>query len=616
MARHGLNDLVCVPIEVLPPNTSSARVLATEKLWIHRFGSLVPSGYNVAGVRCPEDIDRWCTRRYFAWHDIHHRVYVCYQAYSAHYAPRRLSRGSEVSFFAGYRLHTLAKMYAALTLRYDVNGVPMPAEGKPIAGHNSVWQVPTWFLGVLESMLAVVLKDRALAPHLKRNLPTFFLTSCWHGAFHHIDFKAALRAPDSLAFLASLPVDLQDAIVPMLSVKFPAPLGVHWRNTARLARSLTDASMDAILREPCMCHPSHPWYGSVRPFFKADCFLPGDNSYPHVMSFDYDFAMVSPPGLPPAPPDVRWLYKLGPKYRPSKRNTVWMSGGVKARLKQELSASMDKWLKSVVAAHRTYKQPLQLYAAHVKSLLYTEIDRLQNGRIYTADAKPHSSDACFPIFGIECDAHMAQLQEQTVITVLDKLPDTFCAMCKKCYVASVLHNLNTGETYQLVVGSEVSPTSEAAQSLMQAARQLAPYLFDTVSDATLKDRMSVLPIAAATVQSHKPTAALRYLACSQNTGLTEAAQWCTRLLSAIEPALIDAWKSMMQTIPVDILHRIGIDPEDARPWFIKNSKEVVRLVNRFSQEGMSLADFNLGGGFRALDVEQLCVKIHLDDLVM
>jgi len=292
-----------------------------------------------------------------------------------------------------------------------------------------------------------------------------------------------------------------------------------------------------------------------------------------------------------------------------------MSGGVKARLKQEVSDSMAAWLRSPVSAHRPFRQQLQSYAAHVESHVHAQIDALQNGTTYTADSKPHAPDAHFPVFGVECDAHMGCLHREAVITALDKLPDAFCAVCLKVYVASVLHNLNTGQNYQPVQGSPVlTPRLAAAQSLAQAARQLAPYMFDTVSDTTLVDRMTVLPIAAATVKAHKPTAAMRYLACSQNNGLTDAAQWCTRLLDAIEPALVDAWTAMARTVPTSVLQRIGIDTDDMRPWLIKNSKAVVRMVTRFSQSGMSLEDYNLGGGFRAMDVEQLYVKIHLDDL--
>jgi hypothetical protein len=107
---------------------------------------------------------------------------------------------------------------------------------------------------------------------------------------------------------------------------------------------------------------------------------------------------------------------------------------------------------------------------------------------------------------------------------------------------------------------------------------------------------------------------MRFLAASQDTGLTSAAVWATRLFKAVEPALVAQWRSLLEAFPVVAMKYAGILQEDPKQWFIHNTQQLVDMVTAYSHNGMPEQSFDAGHGFAAFDVEQLYVMIGLGDL--
>ena len=183
-------------------------------------------------------------------------------------------------------------------------------------------------------------------------------------------------------------------------------------------------------------------------------------------------------------------------------------------------------------------------------------------------------------------------------------------------MASLQHNLRTVGNYAEVQPAAGSTCIEAAAAqIALAARQHAGYLYDRVSPESLRVAMAKLPVAKAIGKAHKVPWAMRFLAASNNTGLTDAAKWCTCLLRAVQPELEAQWRGLWQAFPQQALRSAGISVDDPMPWFINNTAQLVCMVAAFSHSGMSQADFDAGGGFEALDVEKLYDMILSDDLL-
>jgi hypothetical protein len=175
------------------------------------------------------------------------------------------------------------------------------------------------------------------------------------------------------------------------------------------------------------------------------------------------------------------------------------------------------------------------------------------------------------------DKWLKQLRKLFVVTTLDKLSNAFNVVCKKYYVAAVQHNLRTAGNYEAVhpdTDAGLDSIQTAAASIRLAAREAAPYLYDHLNDQRLQDLMAKLPIVKAIGKAHKFPWALRFLAASNATGLTPAAKWCTRILRAIEPALVAQWKGLFRSLPEHVLKAAGIVGDDPMPWFISNTASI------------------------------------------
>lgn len=272
MASHGLADLVCVPLEVLKGSSSREDVHACEQVWIQRFDAIV-QGYNArqacTRVAAEPHTGGYASRRRFGWHDMHRRLFALQSAVDS----QRVTLGTAVSFFAGYNLHTLSKIYATVALRFNFLGQDMPAEGMPIASSSAVWRVWLDTVAVVQSMLDVVLSVRMGrlrgAMSARRTHQSMFVTSLWHGAYHAISpqLRQAFKHPDAVSILqqAALPEEVLENMAPMFTYRYDAPMGVTWSNASKLARSLTQEDIDRIVAAKCVCDPTHPLHTTFAP---------------------------------------------------------------------------------------------------------------------------------------------------------------------------------------------------------------------------------------------------------------------------------------------------------------------------------------------------------------
>jgi hypothetical protein len=139
-------------------------------------------------------------------------------------------------------------------------------------------------------------------------------------------------------------------------------------------------------------------------------------------------------------------------------------------------------------------------------------------------------------------------------------------------------------------------------------------LYEDSNPATLHNMMTQLPVAKAIGKAHKDPWVMRFLAASGDTGLTRVARWVTLLLRVVEPALVAEWRGLLRAMPAAALQFAGFPQDDPKPWFIKNTKQLVDTVVAFAHRGVSQEAFDEGQGFAAFDVEQLYNAIAQDDL--
>lgn len=281
---------------------------------------------------------------------------------------------------------------------------------------------------------------------------------------------------------------------------------------------------------------------------------------------------------------------------------------------------MQRWRNSACYAYREHRVTLGTFTSAVLQRMHTVVDELVDGREYTCAYKSGHTAPAGPVMDDSGLARLKRMRDLFVVVTLDKLSSAFNVVCLKYYVEAVQHNLHTARNYVPVPSTaddaDHNSIAMAAQQLATAARELAPYLYATLSEAALRISMAKLPVAKAIGKAHKTPWAMRYLAASTDSGLTSAAHWCTYLLRAVEPALVAQWRGLMDAMPDEALERAGMQHDDHKPWFIGQTEQLVRMVAAFSHTCMSQEDFDAGHGSSAFDVEQLYVMIGLDDLEM
>jgi hypothetical protein len=168
-------------------------------------------------------------------------------------------------------------------------------------------------------------------------------------------------------------------------------------------------------------------------------------------------------------------------------------------------------------------------------LLHQAVDSLHDGQAYTAAYKPHADmpeEGC-PVLDLGLN-WLHKLQQHFVITTLDKLANVFNVVCCKYYVSAVEHNLQTVGNYEAVQPQNgLTSVAQTASLIADSARQLAPYLYDTMLDQSLQDLMTKLPMTKAIGKAHNNPWAMRYIAASNDTGLTVAAKWRIALVCCV-----------------------------------------------------------------------------------
>jgi len=304
MQQHGLGDLVVFPLQLLPDTASATEVRKCEQVWIQRFQSKQPRGYNTinAVYDADDNYDLWCSRVPFTWPSVERRIVRLYQAN----LQRRLTPDTFLSYFATFNTRTIIMLHTACTLRYDATGYGCTVF--TLASAHSILSAPVSFLTQLTAWLTQVLNIRLNLRPQARAKRSILCYTYHHALLDVIDPTTAFRLDSVRRHLSTLPPLIQADVLPMVTAKYDSPLGVTWCNTPNVAKAHSATAITDLLQTTCVCDPSHQLFQYFRPFVRPDC--------GHVVTCDASLLLAVPHW--PAPPGITDIFKQGPNYRPCK----------------------------------------------------------------------------------------------------------------------------------------------------------------------------------------------------------------------------------------------------------------------------------------------------------
>jgi len=211
MLDYGLDNLVVLPLQLLPDTATDHEVFEAEQRWIHRLNSTTPNGYNARaarrGVPRPGQV---CTARYYGSRDMCRRVYFCYSSF----VKQRLLPATLHQFFASYHTKTLHSMFAFCS-RGGADDVAA------VADPSGYWQVPGDFVPQLRSWLSTVIAARLDRPPAQSAQKRLVVFTYWGTIMDKLDFRTALHQPAALQLLTPA----QRHLLPVIGFRYNLPFG-------------------------------------------------------------------------------------------------------------------------------------------------------------------------------------------------------------------------------------------------------------------------------------------------------------------------------------------------------------------------------------------------------
>jgi hypothetical protein len=444
--------------------------------------------------------------------------------------------------------------------------------------------IPLDFATQLREWLADVLRSRFKRPAKEAKASRkLFVCSYWSSLFDQINYKAAFL---HRSVVSLLPPE-QREVVPMVSFAFKPALGRKWCNHATLAKHLSAQDAQHILSSPCICQ---------RQPTRVAAFIPA--GLEHVVTCD-------PEVLHGCCDDMKELFKLGAKHRPE-GDTVVMSAAVRQQACEELAAALGCYAATLPVTDAERSAWCEAVLGQLREQLTT--GKFADGKSFTCRSKPHDPDAQFVQHLDSYDDLMRGVHSSFVVTTADKLASNYAVICKRFYVESVLHDLETGGFYTGLPDTATTPAiQQVPDLLLPVVKSVVPDMFPTCdTDEAYKKALTDVPYAAALVKLHKQPYAFRFLACSGKNGLKPPALWLTALLRGIRPELHNTWCETLRSVKAPWWK----EP----PWFATRSVQVVDMVRGVNGCCFSKEKFEEGGGFQGYDVVRLYTNIDIQDL--
>jgi hypothetical protein len=197
----------------------------------------------------------------------------------------------------------------------------------------------------------------------------------------------------------------------------------------------------------------------------------------------------------------------------------------------------------------------------------------------------------------EVQEFLNKFHRRFVITKVDKLNNTFVAVCKKYYAEVLCKDLQQSGFFKGLFG----PVWKASDLNDMVQEQIADFGAEW---EFLRMKKPKLAYANILVKMHKDPVAWRFLASCSSYNLKWVGKW---LFRRFLPELQALWT---EALIAGGLQGIGTD----EVWFLKNSYPVVNLIKRFNLARVSRAAFFSSGGVNSKDCTRMYTHIPQDVL--
>jgi hypothetical protein len=217
--QQGVRHWYVFPLQLLSDQSTDREVLQCEQLWIQRYRSLVPNGFNHRNACTPvAGDDGVLFHRHFGSRDLCRRVYACYQAHR----DQPLTGATAHEFFAHYHRKTLIKLQA-----FCHNGCHDAVQSATYPYGD--WQVPTSFITLLQQWIhqRLQLNDAPAPVTCHRKV---VVCSYWNPVCDALNLSGLLHDPTALQLLPAH----WNGRPPALAFKYAKPLGLLWCNAASI----------------------------------------------------------------------------------------------------------------------------------------------------------------------------------------------------------------------------------------------------------------------------------------------------------------------------------------------------------------------------------------------
>ena len=449
---------------------------------------------------------------------------------------------NELDFFTSFRISTLRR-----TLNYLNNhstSFLVVAMSLPAFCHNSHKR--------LSLILKAAIDFRAPPARNIDNPCSMIIFPGIYSVFSdHLNCSAVFEAAKLL-----LPAGIETK--PLFTNRFSKPISSKFSNVQHIAKTPQHA-LNAILHSDCSCSSD----------FSTFC-QPGCH---HVVTND--------PSILPTE-NLRRLAAMGAKYR---------HGLSEAVVTEELR----------IEARTVALQAFFNFAARCESDL--EISGFDNWKNEITEHLDRQIDLDLPLekilhpYGLSADhapppltttdlVALKRFQRSFIITVVDKMANSFCFICKKHYLRLIQADLQTSTIFEQSASSRTELFSSLSTKM--SAMNIPPGSLS-------------FPNYTLLIKLHKTPAAPRFIVAARNVVTTPAAVLLCKILKALDPFLVSLMKVEFDKIPGFSWH--GSSP------VLKNTADMVKMMenaNRFLD--------NQVVSFQSADVARLYTNIPLDSL--
>ncbi len=233
----------------------------------------------------------------------------------------------------------------------------------------------------------------------------------------HSDEAQQAIAPDHRAQVGDL----------LVAYKYDDPIGRMWRNTKRYA-FMSSTELDRLRTEPCGCCNIAGRYKSS--YQGQQHLLTSD---PHILCSLTDTG------------NLEQVCSMGAKYRPTVNSAaVYLDASSRAQVLHDVTAPIRHFAHQAEARIGTFNS-MQPWLTQVLSRVEQALDAIPDG-------------TCIRPLG-RCLTHMLTIAMKrfltsyqgrgVVCTSVDKAETTLLFMCPRVYADMLLHDLETGGTYQI-----------------------------------------------------------------------------------------------------------------------------------------------------------------------